>query len=165
MLERVGRIANGLRLEEMVPYIGLSGACFYGIMYWYFVKYGSTFSVLVLVLLLLVGIIGSYVTYTISCYIKESMLQRTGIPRVRIYHSVAFGRYVFALCLPIVAIVSLLHFPFGLYLMGMALVVQRLAEIAVLYATTPATLSQSVTCALVPAIAMDLVFGILVVLL
>lgn len=164
MMERVEEAVRTLRLQDMVPYIGLGGASFYALMYWYFVTRGSVFSGLVLLLLLLTGLLGSYVTYAISCYMKELMLEGLGVTKYRIYHSVAFGRYVFALCLPAVALISALHFQLGLYVLGVALVAQRIAEIMALLSASHVTVIQSIVSALLPAIAMDVLFGIIVML-
>ena len=106
----------------------LSGVAFYGLSYYFFVLGGTRFSVLTFLLLMLAGAIVGVVTFWGSTWLKARLLEHEDVDKNAIIGSITIGRVAFLLLVPVVAVVGFLHFGLGLYLVGLALVAQKLIE-------------------------------------
>lgn len=125
VLERASRLPHDI----MIQYAGVGGSIFYGVSYWLLIRYTGQPSTALFLILVALGFCIGVATYSASCYLKEQFLKRHKLTEGLVARSIGFGRALFVGLSPVILLVALLHMSLGFYLLGMALVVQKAAEI------------------------------------
>lgn len=129
----------------------MSGASFYGLSYFFFVRGGTQFFPVLFVSLLVLGAIIGVLTLWGSSWMKSLLLRGESMDARSVLGSITLGRVTFLFFVPLVVFVGVLHFNLGLYLVGMALVAQKLVESVSLAMARDLPFSQSLFASLIPA--------------
>lgn len=144
-------VNSGMTITHMLWSV-LSGASFYGLSYFFFVRGGTQFSATLFVSLLLVGAIIGVLTLWGSSWLKSRFLRGENADTKSILGSITMGRVTFLFFVPIVLLIGMLHFGLGLYFIGMALAVQKLVEAVSLAMAREVPFTQSLVASLMTSV-------------